>query len=135
MYYSPGAVPDGSRAIIRVHLPADAALLVDGKRTTSASDLRQFVSPPLDPNKDYHYTFKAETNRDGKMLTTTRRVDVRAGRTEEVYLNFSNPDETNERDRAPADSARKEEQPRPTMTVREWLTGPSALAEPGGRSA
>jgi uncharacterized protein (TIGR03000 family) len=109
MYYSPGAVSDGNRATIRVHLPADATLLVDGKRTTSVSDIRQFVSPPLDPNKDYHYMMRAETTRDGKTLTTTRRVEVRAGQTEEVYLNFSNSDERIES--GPADSNRRRNNP------------------------
>ncbi len=105
MYYSPNSVSASSRATLRVHLPADAILYVDGKLTSSASGTRQFVSPPLDPNKNYHYSLKAEATRDGKTVTTTRRVDVRAGRTEEVYLNFDNLNETNER--APADSTRR----------------------------
>jgi uncharacterized protein (TIGR03000 family) len=109
MYYSPGSVSDSSRATIRVHLPSDAILYVDGKLTSSASGLRQFVSPPLDPNKDYHYTMKVEATREGKTMTTTRRVDVLAGRTEEVYLNFNNSDETNER--VPADSPRRKSNP------------------------
>jgi uncharacterized protein (TIGR03000 family) len=111
MYYSPGSVSDASRATIRVHLPADATLFVDGKRTNSVSNIRQFVSPPLDPNKDYHYTMRAEMTRDGKMLTTTRRVEVRAGKMEEVYLNFSELNEPNESDRTPADSVPKRNNP------------------------
>jgi uncharacterized protein (TIGR03000 family) len=111
MYYSPNSVSDSNRATIRVHLPADAILYVDGKLTSSSSNMRQFVSPPLDADKDYHYSMKATVNRDGETLTTTRRVDVRAGRTEEVYLNFPGLDRTNERDRAPADSTPKRNNP------------------------
>jgi uncharacterized protein (TIGR03000 family) len=111
MYYSPGSVSDASRAILRVHLPADVTLFVEGKRTNSVSNIRQFVSPPLDPNKDYHYTLRAEMTRDGKTLTTTRRVEVRAGKTEEVYLNFSDLNEPNEHDRPPADSVPKRDNP------------------------
>jgi uncharacterized protein (TIGR03000 family) len=88
-YYNPGtqAAPNNTATMI-VHLPADANLIIDGQRTNSTSDRRVFHSPPLEPGKTYHYTLKATMNRNGEKEETTRNVQVRAGKTAEVYLDF-----------------------------------------------
>jgi uncharacterized protein (TIGR03000 family) len=62
-----------------VTLPADATLTIDGNLTTSTSGLREFVSPKLEPGKDFHYTLKATVMRDGKPLETVKTVAVHAG--------------------------------------------------------
>jgi uncharacterized protein (TIGR03000 family) len=97
MYYNPGSAADSTEATIIVHLPANARLIVDGKSTRSTSATRRFVSPPLNPGQGYHYIFKAEMDRDGETLTTTKRVEVGAGNTEHVYLKFTNLDQNVER--------------------------------------
>ena len=95
-YLSPAVVPAwpgpaGGRApaSLIVHLPADARLTIDGDPTRSTSGARWFVSPPLEPGMTFHYDLKAEVVRDGKTLTETRRVAVRAGQVSAVTLTFT----------------------------------------------
>jgi uncharacterized protein (TIGR03000 family) len=85
-YYTPGS--QGNEAIIVVNLPADATLTVDGERTQSTSGTRVFVSPPLQPGKTFQYTLRAEVNRDGRHETSSKTVDVQAGRTSQVNIEF-----------------------------------------------
>jgi uncharacterized protein (TIGR03000 family) len=86
----PNKPPEQSRsaapATIIVSLPADAMLTVDDTPTRSVTARRVFVSPPLAPGKAFHYTFKAEAMRDGQNVSTTKRVEVRAGQETRVEL-------------------------------------------------
>jgi uncharacterized protein (TIGR03000 family) len=101
LYYNPD--PDANRrATIIVHLPANAKLSVDGKATRSTSTTRRFVSPPLEAGQSYHYVFKAEAPRDGEPATVSKRVDVQAGQTREITLQFNDQDQPAERKQAPA---------------------------------
>jgi uncharacterized protein (TIGR03000 family) len=70
-----------------VTLPAEAILKVDGDRTMSTSSYRKFVTPDLEPNKDFYYTLQAEVVTDGRTEVLTKRVMVRAGHLTRV--NFS----------------------------------------------
>jgi uncharacterized protein (TIGR03000 family) len=74
-------------ATIVVSLPAEAKLLIDDAATASKSAQRVFVSPTLNPGRDYHYTLKAEWMRDGKAVSMTREIAVRAG--EETRVQFA----------------------------------------------
>jgi uncharacterized protein (TIGR03000 family) len=71
-----------------ITLPADATLTVDGRATRSTSDVRTFVTPPLERGKTFHYDLRAEITRDGKPVTTNKRIEVRAGEDTRVTLNF-----------------------------------------------
>jgi uncharacterized protein (TIGR03000 family) len=75
-------------ATIVVRLPADAKLTIDGSPTTSTDAVRTFISPPLQPGKEYQYTLKAEVMRDGKAVERTRDVTVRAGEPSEVTFDL-----------------------------------------------
>jgi uncharacterized protein (TIGR03000 family) len=75
-------------ATIVVELPADARLMVDDTLTTSTSALRYFVSPELNPGREYNYTLKAEFVREGKTVTLTKTVAVSAGN--ETKVTFEN---------------------------------------------
>jgi uncharacterized protein (TIGR03000 family) len=75
-------------ATLVVRVPADAALSINGVATRSAAATRTFVSPSLQPGKEFHYTLKAEAVRDGQKVAATRRVAVRAGERKEVVLEF-----------------------------------------------
>ncbi len=107
MYYDPGSTARANRATIIVHLPAKAKLIVDGKPTTSTSTTRRFVSPPLEKGHSYHYVFKAEMDREGQTVATTKRVDVTAGNTEEIYLKLPALNESSERSHAPTKPAER----------------------------
>ena len=69
-----------SPANVRVTLPADALLTVDGRATQSTSAERLFVTPPLEAGKRYRYTFSARVLRAGKAVTVEQDVFVQAGR-------------------------------------------------------
>jgi uncharacterized protein (TIGR03000 family) len=65
-------------AHIHVTVPAGAKLWFDDEGTTQTSSERFFESPPLTPG-DHRYNIKAQwRDQDGKVVTRTRHVDVRA---------------------------------------------------------
>ncbi|HXG08557.1 MAG TPA: TIGR03000 domain-containing protein [Gemmataceae bacterium] len=66
-------------ATIQVALAADARLYVDGEPVALTSTTQSFLTPQLEPGREYFYTFKAEAIRDGKTVSETRRVSFRAG--------------------------------------------------------
>jgi uncharacterized protein (TIGR03000 family) len=85
--YSYGAfAPQNDRANIRVILPrADAKVWFSDSPTEQTGQIRQFVSPKLDPNKqDYTYEVKARWEENGKPVTRTQRVKVSANSTVSV---------------------------------------------------
>jgi uncharacterized protein (TIGR03000 family) len=75
-------------ATLVVSLPAEAKLSVDGYATKSTSSVRTLASPTLEAGKDYVYTLTAELVRDGKPVTTSKEVTVRAGEAINVALEF-----------------------------------------------
>jgi uncharacterized protein (TIGR03000 family) len=70
----------GSPARVRVKLPADADLFVDGVRVPQTSAVRSFQTPKLEPGRSYYYTLKADVIRDGRTVSASKRVTVEAGR-------------------------------------------------------
>jgi uncharacterized protein (TIGR03000 family) len=78
-----------AQATVVVQLPADAKLTANGRLLTTAAERRVFATPDLEPGKSFQYTFTAEVVRDGKPLSMTKRVLVRAG--EEAQLQFDLP--------------------------------------------
>src|SRR5262249_39824278 len=86
---SNGANEKPASAILIVNLPAQATLTIDDSPTQSTSGIRQFTSPPLEPESDFYYTLQAHLIRNGQSLTESRRVRVRAGEQTEVTLEFS----------------------------------------------
>jgi uncharacterized protein (TIGR03000 family) len=74
-----------NQARLIVEVPADAKLLIDG--TPMKSNSRVFRTPKLDPKLSYYYDVTAEVVRDGKTVSSTKRVIVRAG--EEVHTAFA----------------------------------------------
>jgi uncharacterized protein (TIGR03000 family) len=75
-------------ASILVRLPADAKLTIDDNPTQSTSAERRFVSPPLQPGREFRYVLKASIVRQGETLTATQNVMVRAGKESEVTMEF-----------------------------------------------
>jgi uncharacterized protein (TIGR03000 family) len=73
-------------ANLRVNLPADAKLFVDGAPTRSTSSQRLLITPNLQPGREFHYTLRAEVVRDGQVQRVSQRVAVRAGRETQVTI-------------------------------------------------
>ncbi len=80
------AQPAAGTAVIVVSLPADAKLTFDGEATTSTSTQRVFVSPSLPAGQEYHYTLQAEVVVNGKPVTVSKTVAVRAGEESHVTM-------------------------------------------------
>jgi uncharacterized protein (TIGR03000 family) len=92
-YYTPGTsdysygafAPQNDRANIHVILPrADAKVWFSDSPTEQTGLMRQFVSPKLDPNKDYAYDVKVQWEENGKLVTRSRRVTVSVNSTVSV---------------------------------------------------
>jgi uncharacterized protein (TIGR03000 family) len=71
-------------ATITVKLPADARLYFDDNPTRQDGATRTFVTPELRPGKEFVYQAKVEYVRDGRTMTQTKAVTVRAGQTARV---------------------------------------------------
>jgi uncharacterized protein (TIGR03000 family) len=71
---------------VTIELPADAKLLFNGMPATGAGATRTFATPPLEAGQDYGYDLTAEVVRNGRVVTVTERVVVRAGETARVSL-------------------------------------------------
>ena len=67
-------------ARVTVKLPEDAKLYVDGIPCPLKSSPRTFQTPKLEPGRTYAYTLKAEVTRDGRTLSESRQVTLRAGK-------------------------------------------------------
>jgi uncharacterized protein (TIGR03000 family) len=88
-----GARDDDAPATIRVRLPADARLTIDGAPTKATSADRAFITPPLPSGKDFYYMVRAEFVRDGASVTVERRITVRAGQETTVSLSMPSASE------------------------------------------
>jgi uncharacterized protein (TIGR03000 family) len=75
-------------ATLVVTLPAEAKLAIDDHATRATSATRTFVTPPLTPGQEYHYTLTAELRRGEEPVTVNKRVTVRAGEETRVALDF-----------------------------------------------
>jgi uncharacterized protein (TIGR03000 family) len=75
---------DQARLILDV--PADAKVYIDGKLMPVVAK-RVYRTPKLDPRVTYYYDVTAEVVRDGKTVTSTKRVIVRAN--EQVRTAFA----------------------------------------------
>lgn len=78
----------GSPARVRVKLPADADLYVDGVQVPLTSDVRSFQTPKLEAGRSYYYTLKADVVRDGRTVSATKRITVEPGK--ETNVEFAN---------------------------------------------
>jgi len=81
-----------SRAVLlNVSVPAAAEIWFEGKKTAQSGRLRQFISPPLIPGREYSYDVKARWTENGKELTRTRHLAVQAGDVISLSFNSATP--------------------------------------------
>jgi uncharacterized protein (TIGR03000 family) len=71
---------------VTIRVPGDAKILFNGVAASGTGDSRTFVTPDLDSDRDYEYLLTAEVVRNGRTLTATERVIVRAGSDTQVSL-------------------------------------------------
>jgi uncharacterized protein (TIGR03000 family) len=101
-YYAYGGLPSGYQAFypstvdapagvdqvvhFNIRMPADAKIWFGEEKTTQTGSSREFVTPPLAPGNEYTYEVRAQWTENGRNVTQSRRVSVRAG--ERVSITF-----------------------------------------------
>jgi uncharacterized protein (TIGR03000 family) len=81
-YQSFYAGPQGNpnSASIQVVVPdPNAQVMFDGTPTQQRGTNRSFVTPPLNPDKESHYTITATWTENGQSVTRDRRITVQPG--------------------------------------------------------
>lgn len=79
-------------ALLTVTVPEEAKVYVNNRLTKTPGSRRTFVSRGLVGGFDYTYEIRAEVERDGKTITRSRVVSLRAGQRADVALDFDQPD-------------------------------------------
>jgi uncharacterized protein (TIGR03000 family) len=64
---------------ITVRVPQDAEVWFDGKKTQQGGMVRQYISPPLSPDKTYTYHMRVRFRQGDKEVDRTRDITVQAG--------------------------------------------------------
>lgn len=67
-------------ATVLVKAADGVKITVNGQATPRSSTEETFQTPGLESGRTYSYTFVAESTRDGKTISETRKVTVQAGR-------------------------------------------------------
>jgi uncharacterized protein (TIGR03000 family) len=84
------AAPPGNQpTLIQVTVPAGAEIWFDGAKTSQSGTVRQFLTPPLDPSRHYHYEMRLHWMNGGQPMDETRRLAVQAG--ERIDISYANP--------------------------------------------
>jgi uncharacterized protein (TIGR03000 family) len=74
---------------IEIRVAPDAEIWFDDAKTTQSGTVREFVSPPMSPGRDYTYEIRARWKVDGNEVSQNRRITVHAG--EQVSISFAEP--------------------------------------------
>jgi len=101
-YYNPdqgtGDVPDAqgslpalsdNRAHVRIVVPADAQVWIEGEGTQQQGPERLFISPALQPGQNFTYTIRARWMDNGRPVEEVRTVPVRGN--EWSVVDFTRP--------------------------------------------
>ena len=79
------------RAILRLKVPQEAKVYVNGRLTETPGAVRSFESKNLVAGRVYKYKVKAVIERDGKQLVRSKLISLQAGRLKETMLDFDAP--------------------------------------------
>lgn len=80
----------GMRALpvrLEVRGPADAELWIDDAKTVHKGAVREFISPPVEPGRQYAYQIKVRWMENGAERERTGKVPVRPGQLVRVDVN------------------------------------------------
>jgi uncharacterized protein (TIGR03000 family) len=102
-----GTVP--SAALLRVRVPADADVWVEGQKTAQRGEWRLFVTPPLEEGRDLWYELRARWQDGATPVERTESVRVWPG--DRRTIDFLRPAERHEREPASLPPPRKLGQP------------------------
>jgi uncharacterized protein (TIGR03000 family) len=80
-------------AVLKLQIPSDAVVYVNDRRTTTPGELRTYVSRGLEMGKSYTYEVRAEVVRNGEKVVEKKSIELRAGSTEQLAMDFSGNDD------------------------------------------
>ena len=75
-----------TKARLIVEVPADGKVFVDDQPMKTLAERRVYQTPDLEPGQTYVYEVRVQIMRDGKAISESKRVQLRAG--EEVRADF-----------------------------------------------
>ena len=88
------ATEASNAAQLNIRVPdAKAQVWIEGQKTNQQGTFRQFVSPPLDPNRDYTYHITARWQQNGREMEQTKDFAVHAG--DRLTVDFRNATASN----------------------------------------
>jgi uncharacterized protein (TIGR03000 family) len=73
--------------LINVRVPAGAEVRFNGSKTSQTGSLRSFVTPALEPDRDYSYEIRVRWMEAGRPVEGMRKINLRAG--DRLTLNFT----------------------------------------------
>jgi uncharacterized protein (TIGR03000 family) len=77
---------DANTGTIRMHVPSDARVWIEGTASSQTGADRSFVSPPLTPGREYVYHIRVQWDENGKAVERDREVKMHAG--DRISLNI-----------------------------------------------
>ena len=81
--------PIASNAVlINIQVPPNAEVWFDGSTTMQTGSWRSFVTPALEPGRDYAYEIRARWTEGGRSVEQTRKITIRAGDRETLDFRF-----------------------------------------------
>jgi uncharacterized protein (TIGR03000 family) len=80
-----GAMATNGGALIELKVPADATVTFDGQPTQQTGEIRDFLTPPLEANKNFSYQVHVKAQN----MDETRKINVNADR--RVTMDFTMP--------------------------------------------
>ena len=99
MPFAPLPPPMQMTALLKVQVPLDAEVWLDGRKMRSMGPMRHYRTPPLDPTREYAYEVRAHWLFDNKPVEDSRHIAIRAGAT--VLIDFTHLDPLVPRPSAP----------------------------------
>lgn len=82
----PAAAAQDNRVYIDINLPADAELYIQGIKMQQTGTVRRFTSPVLDPTRHFTYEIRAVWKENGREVSASRKLGVRAGDQQTITL-------------------------------------------------
>ena len=79
------------RAVLRLKVPEEAKVYVNGRLTKTPGAVRSFESSNLVAGRVYKYKVKAVIQRDGKQLVRSKLVSLQTGTVHDTSLDFDAP--------------------------------------------
>ena len=74
------------RVALMGHVPEDALVWIEGAPTTSTGEERNYVSPPLEAGRGYHYTVRVAWVEDGQWVAKDASIAVNPGEAHCFFL-------------------------------------------------